>query len=55
VAGAAIAQLLPLVFTPLRNLLGLDTLTLAQFGVALAVAAIPGIVVRLLRRFRSRG
>jgi len=52
VAGAAIAQLLPLVFAPLRNLLGLDTLTLAQLGVALAVAAVPGIAVRLLRRFR---
>ncbi|TDD60659.1 cation-transporting P-type ATPase [Kribbella antibiotica] len=55
VAGAGIAQLLPLVFAPLRELLGLETLTLTQLGVALIVAAVPGLVVRVLRRFRSRG
>jgi P-type Ca2+ transporter type 2C len=55
VAGAGIAQLLPLIFTPLRELLGLERLTLAQFCVALVVAAIPGLAVRVLRRFRSRG
>ncbi|WP_328325709.1 cation-transporting P-type ATPase [Kribbella sp. NBC_00382] len=55
VAGAGIAQLLPLVFAPLRELLGLESLTLTQLGVALAVAAVPGLVVRALRRFRTRG
>jgi Ca2+-transporting ATPase len=55
VIGAGIAQLLPLVFTPLRDLLGLETLTFAQFGVALIAAAVPGLVVRALRRFRRRG
>lgn len=54
VAGAGIAQLLPLVFAPLRELLGLETLTPTQLGVALAVAAVPGLAVRALRRFRRR-
>jgi Ca2+-transporting ATPase len=55
VACAGIAQLLPLIFAPLRELLGLETLTLAQLGVALVVAAVPGVVARALRRFRRRG
>jgi Ca2+-transporting ATPase len=54
VAGAAIAQVGPLAFEPLRELLSLETVALSEFGLALLFAVIPGLVVRALRLLHRR-
>ncbi|MFI7063581.1 cation-translocating P-type ATPase [Kribbella sp. NPDC050124] len=55
VAGALVAQVVPLLLPPLRDLLSLQVLTLPQFVVAVAFAVLPGLVVGLLRlRHRRR-
>jgi Ca2+-transporting ATPase len=52
VAGALIAQVLPLFLDPLRNLLGLQPVTAIQFAVALALAAVPALLTALPRLLR---
>ncbi|WP_112237248.1 cation-translocating P-type ATPase [Kribbella monticola] len=49
IAGAVVAQVLPLVFSPLRDLLGLEAVTVGQLALAIAFGCIPGAVVALLR------
>ncbi|MGW1342668.1 cation-translocating P-type ATPase [Kribbella sp. NPDC002412] len=55
VAGALVAQVVPLLLPPLRDLLSLQPLSLTQFAAALAFAAVPGLVVALVRLRRPRG
>jgi Ca2+-transporting ATPase len=54
VAGALVAQVGPVVFAPLRDLLGLEPLPATQFAAAVAVAIIPGAVVGVLRLLHRR-
>ncbi|GAA0927636.1 cation-translocating P-type ATPase [Kribbella koreensis] len=49
VAGAVVAHLLPLVVSPLRDLLGLAQVTTGQFAAAVLFGIVPGAVVALLR------
>lgn len=50
VAGALTLQTLPVLVEPLRSLLGLQSLTLLQFVVALAFAMVPGLTIVAQRR-----
>ncbi|GAA2807030.1 cation-translocating P-type ATPase [Kribbella solani] len=54
IAGALVAQLLPLAFGPLRNLLDLQPVTGTEAGYALVLASVPGLVTAL-GRFSRRG
>ena len=49
IVGAVAAQVLPIALGPLRDLLGLDPVTIGQLALATAFGCIPGIVVALLR------
>ena len=54
VVGAVIAQVGPLTFAPLRDLLGLHPVTATQLAVAVTVALIPGAVVGARRLVHRR-
>ena len=50
VAGAAALQVAAVTWTPLRDLLGLLAVTPEELAAVLVISAVPGIVVRLVRR-----
>ncbi len=52
VAGALAAQVLPLVLAPLRDLLGLQALTVTEILCALALASVPGLATAIGRHIR---
>lgn len=54
VLGAVIAQLAPLVISPLRDLLGLEAISLSQLAIATVFSLIPGTVVIIRRVWRRR-
>jgi len=49
-AGSAVLQVAGVALPPLRALLGTAPLTAAELIACVAVAAIPGLALRLLRR-----
>ncbi|WP_327635192.1 cation-transporting P-type ATPase [Kribbella sp. NBC_00482] len=52
VAGALAAQMLPLALAPLRDLLGLQSLTVTEILCALALASVPGLATAIGRHIR---